>query len=106
MHARPARTMAEVRPPEPEPFRLTLLATFLGLIVPAAAALLATADLGPRLAGHVPAPWVWTVAGSIAIAVVVGELAEWLWRRLRLPGAGPAQSFPLRWIRHRIAARK
>src|SRR6266567_2092215 len=73
------RTLADVTTPPPHPFWLTVLAT-----------------LGAALL---------TVAEAVFAGLGAAAPVEAAWRRVGLPGAGPANFLPLRWIRHRIAHR-
>src|SRR5437588_864332 len=104
------RTLAEVDPPPPHPFWLTLLATLSGLVIPAAAAIAAAVLLGSQTVPHSSraatlAAGALTVAEAIFAGLGAAALVEAGWRRIGLPGSGPATFLPLRWIRHRIAHR-
>src|SRR5437870_5165578 len=104
------RTLAEVDPPPPHPFWLTLLATLGGLVIPAAAAIAAAVLLGSQTVPHSSraatlAAGALTVAEAIFAGLGAAALVEAGWRRVGLPGSGPATFLPLRWIRHRIAHR-
>ena len=104
------RTLAEVDPPPPHPLWLTLLATLGGLVIPAAAAIAAAVLLGSQTVPHSSraatlAAGALTVAEAIFAGLGAAALVEAGWRRVGLPGSGPATFLPLRWIRHRIAHR-
>ncbi|HEU5002230.1 MAG TPA: HD domain-containing phosphohydrolase [Actinomycetota bacterium] len=104
------RTLAEVQPPPPHPVWLTFAATLGGLIIPAAAAIAAAILLGPP---HVPhasraaslAAAALTVAEAIFAGLGAAALVEAGWRRVGMPGSGPANFLPLRYLRHRMANR-
>lgn len=105
-----SRTLAEVTPPAPHPLWLTVLATLGGLVIPAIAAIAAAILLGPPRLPHTSRAASLAAAGlTIAEAIFAGlgaaALVEAGWRQLGLPGSGPANFLPLRWIRHRIAHR-
>lgn len=104
------RTLAEVEPPPPHPFWLTVVATLGGLVIPAIVAISAAYLLGPPRVAHASraaalAAAALTVAEAIFAGLGAAALVEAGWRRLGLPGSGPANFLPLRWIRHRIAHR-
>src|SRR3989440_5095104 len=104
------RTLAEVTPPPPHPFWLTVLATLGGLVTPAIAAIAAALLLGPPQVPHASraaslAAAALTIAEAIFAGLGAAAVVEAAWRRIGLPGSGPANFLPLRWIRHRIAHR-
>src|SRR5262245_1013232 len=104
------RTLAEVTPPPPHPFWLTIVATLGGLVIPAIAAIAAAVLLGPPQVPHASraaslAAGALTVAEAIFAGLGAAAVIEAGWRRVGLPGSGPANFLPLRWIRHRIAHR-
>src|SRR5438128_374452 len=104
------RTLADVTTPPPHPFWLTVLATLGGLVIPGAAAIVAALLLGPPRLPHASrtaalAAALLTVAEAVFAGLGAAALVEAAWRRVGLPGAGPANFLPLRWIRHRIAYR-
>jgi hypothetical protein len=97
--------------PGPDPFWLTLLATFCGLVVPAVTAIGAVVLLGPPSIPHTSqlaaiAAGALTLAEAVFAGLVAGALVEAAWSRLRLPGSGPVDYLPLRWTRRRIARRR
>ena len=105
-----ARTLAEVTAPPPHPFWLTVVATLGGLVIPAIAAIAAAILLGPPQVPHASkaaslAAGALTIAEAIFAGLGAAALIEAAWRRVGLPGSGPANFLPLRWIRHRIAHR-
>src|SRR5438105_822509 len=104
------RTLAEVTAPAPHPFWLTVVATLGGLVIPAIAAIAAAVLLGPPQVPHASkaaslAAGALTIAEAIFAGLGAAALIEAAWRRVGLPGSGPANFLPLRWIRHRIAHR-
>lgn len=104
------RTLAEVTAPAPHPFWLTVVATLGGLVIPAIAAIAAAVLLGPPQVPHASkaaslAAAALTIAEAIFAGLGAAALIEAAWRRVGLPGSGPANFLPLRWIRHRIAHR-
>jgi putative nucleotidyltransferase with HDIG domain len=105
-----SRTLAEVTPPPPHPFWLTVIATLGGLVIPAIAAIAAALLLGPPQVPHASraaslAAAALTIAEAIFAGLGAAAVVEAAWRRVGLPGSGPANFLPLRWIRHRIAHR-
>src|SRR5206468_733255 len=46
-----------------------------------------------------------TLSEAVFAGLVAGALVEAAWSRLRLPGSGPVEYLPVRWIRRRIARR-
>jgi putative nucleotidyltransferase with HDIG domain len=103
-------TLAEVTPPPPHPFWLTVVATLGGLVIPAIAAIAAALLLGPPQVPHASraaslAAAALTIAEAIFAGLGAAAVVEAAWRRIGLPGSGPANFLPLRWIRHRIAHR-
>src|SRR5947208_2608839 len=105
-----ARTLAEVTAPPPHPFWLTVVATLGGLVIPASAAIAAAILLGLPQVPHASkaaslAAGALTIAEAIFAGLGAAALIEAAWRRVGLPGSGPANFLPLRWIRHRIAHR-
>jgi putative nucleotidyltransferase with HDIG domain len=105
-----SRTLAEVTPPPPHPFWLTVIATLGGLVIPAIAAIAAAILLGPPQVPHASraaslAAAALTIAEAIFAGLGAAAVVEAAWRRIGLPGSGPANFLPLRWIRHRIAHR-
>lgn len=104
------RTLAEVQAPPPHPVWLTFAATLGGLIIPAAAAIAAAILLGPPHVPHASRAASLAAAGlTVAEAIFAGlgaaALVEAGWRRVGMPGSGPANFLPLRYIRHRVANR-
>jgi putative nucleotidyltransferase with HDIG domain len=104
------RTLADVTAPAPHPFWLTVVATLGGLVIPAIAAIAAAVLLGPPQVPHASkaaslAAGALTIAEAIFAGLGAAALIEAAWRRVGLPGSGPANFLPLRWIRHRIAHR-
>ena len=104
------RTLAQVTAPAPHPFWLTVVATLGGLVIPAIAAIAAAILLGPPQVPHASkaaslAAGALTIAEAIFAGLGAAALIEAAWRRVGLPGSGPANFLPLRWIRHRIAHR-
>lgn len=109
-NAQPARTLADVQPPPAHPVWIAVLATFGGLIIPATAAVAAAILLGPPSVPHasrlaVLAAAALTVAEAIFAGLGAAALIEAGWRRIGLPGSGPANFLPLRYFRHRMANR-
>jgi hypothetical protein len=97
--------------PGPDPFWLTLLATFCALVIPAATAIGAVLLLGPPNIPHTSklatiAADALTLAEAVFAGLVVGALVEAAWTRMHLPGSGPADYLPVRWARRRIARRR
>jgi hypothetical protein len=108
--AQPARTLADAEAPSAHPLWVALLAAFAGLLIPAAAAIAAAILLGPPSVPHASqiaklAAAALTVAEAIFAGLGAAALVEAGWRRIGLPGSGPANFLPLRYIRHRLANR-
>jgi hypothetical protein len=108
--AQPARTLADAEAPSAHPLWVALLAAFSGLLIPAAAAIAAAILLGPPRVPHASqiaklAAAALTVAEAVFAGLGAAALVEAGWRRIGLPGTGPADFLPLRYIRHRLANR-
>ncbi|MGH2718530.1 MAG: HD domain-containing phosphohydrolase [Actinomycetota bacterium] len=111
--------MSNQVPPEPPPqsgwfepagagpARYCLLATALGVVLPAAAAL--GVVVWARVDGHRPTSWsgdLRILLLAVVASVVVATAAQWAWRWTALPDAGLADFLPHRWMRQRRAQRK
>src|SRR5258708_31463861 len=99
-----------VEVPAPEPFWLMLLATLCGMVLPAAAAIAAMKLLGPPDVPHASRLALVAAAGlTVAEAIFAGlgsrALVEAASRGVRLPGSGPVEYLPLRWVRRRATRR-
>jgi hypothetical protein len=87
-----------------------LLATLCGMVLPAVAAIAAVKLLGPPDVPHtsrlaVLAAAALTLAEAIFAGLGAGALVEAAWRGVHLPGSGPVDYLPLRWVRRRAARR-
>ncbi|HLI56158.1 MAG TPA: HD domain-containing phosphohydrolase, partial [Actinomycetota bacterium] len=87
---------------------IAVLAAVGGLVIPAIAAIAAAVLLGPPSVQHASqvaklAGAALTVAEAIFAGLGAAALVEAGWRRVGLPGSGPANFLPLRYIRHRLA---
>lgn len=94
--------------PPAHPIWIALLAAVGGLVIPAAAAIAAAVLLGPPSVAHASqlaklAGAALTAAEAIFAGLGAAALVEAGWRRAGLPGSGPANFLPLRYIRHRLA---
>lgn len=100
----------DIQLPAPQPLWLTAVATLAEVGLPAAVAIGAVVLLAPPLTptGHHPGVAV-TVSVLLALGAGLGtaQLAATAWRRTAaLPGAGPSEHLPQRWLRHRQAHRR
>ncbi|HWD07995.1 MAG TPA: IPT/TIG domain-containing protein [Actinomycetota bacterium] len=94
--------------PPAHPIWIALLAAVGGLLIPAAAAIAAAVLLGPPSVAHASqlaklAGAALTAAEAIFAGLGAAALVEAGWRRVGLPGSGPANFLPLRYARHRLA---
>ncbi|MGH2718552.1 MAG: IPT/TIG domain-containing protein [Actinomycetota bacterium] len=97
--------------PPAHPVWIAILAAVGGLVIPAIAAIAAAVLLGPPSVAHSSqlaklAGAALTVAEAIFAGLGAAALVEAGWRRIGLPGSGPANFLPLRYIRHRLANKK
>lgn len=95
-----------VRPPSAPPLRLALLASLLSLGLPALAAVGALVISRRLTPTTLPARSLVTAALGILAAVGVAIVVQDLWRSLQLPGRGPADFLPARWVGSAWASRQ
>ena len=97
--------MQEIIPPAP-PVWLCLMATLGGLVVPAAAAVLTAVTVGAEINLHRASGMATLAVAVVAAALVAVLLMRGAWRLAELPGSGPADFLPYRWLRRRSTLRR